>query len=245
MIDLRRLVDDDLKAGLRIGLCVGLALLALVPFWQERGTPAPGLRSPPSLSSPLPQRRLELRGEPASPDARRLARWIVETGDNGGRTFVLLDKRDAKVFVFEPDGRLVAATPVLLGFAVGDDTVPGIAAKALSEIHPGERTTPAGRFLSQSGRNAQHEEVVWVDYSAAVSMHRVRTVHAGEHRLERLASPTVADNRISFGCINMPVAFFDDVVWPRLGGGRQGVVYVLPETRPLAAVFPAVEAATR
>jgi hypothetical protein len=80
--------------------------------------------------------------------------------------------------------------------------------------------------------------VVWVDYGAAVSMHRVRLMHASERRLQRLASPTAADNRISSGCINLPVAFFESVLWPRLGSGRHGVVYVLPETRPLAVAFP-------
>jgi hypothetical protein len=38
------------------------------------------------------------------------------------------------------------------------------------------------------------------------------------------------------------VAFFETVLWPRLGGGRHGVVYVLPETRPLAVAFPALSA---
>lgn len=167
---------------------------------------------------------------------------MVDSGDNGRRSFVLVDKKEAKVFVFEPDGRLVAATPVLLGYAVGDDTAAGIAQKPPAAIRPEERTTPAGRFVSQAGRNAGHEDVVWVDYGAAVSMHRVRLIHAEENRLQRLATSTAADNRISSGCINVPVAFFDEVLWPRLGRGRQGVVYVLPETRTLGSVFPALQA---
>jgi len=67
-------------------------------------------------------------------------------------------------------------------------------------------------------------------------MHRVRAKEPKERRLERLASATPDDNRISFGCINLPVAFYDSVVKPALGA-RQGVVYVLPETRSLQAVF--------
>lgn len=239
----RRWIDADLKAGLLSGLAAGAALLVLIVLLHEPRRPAvPGAAPPALLQSQHAPRQLDLRNEPASPDVRRLAQWVVDSGDNGGRPFVLVDKRNAKVFVFEPGGRLAGATPVLLGFAVGDDTVPGIAAKPLSAIRPAERTTPAGRFVSQPGRNAEHEDVVWVDYGAAVSMHRVRMIHASEHRLERLASPTVADNRISSGCINMPVAFFEQVLWPRLGSGRRGVVYVLPETRPLTAVFPALQA---
>jgi hypothetical protein len=240
-VNRQHLVDADLKAGLKIGLVLGVALLLLVLLLHPRQP----VESPQAVRPPasVPQRRLDFGGEAASAsastDALRLATWVVQTGDHGERSFVLVDKREAKVFVFEASGRLVGATPVLLGAAVGDDTVPGVAAKALAQLRPDERTTPAGRFLSRAGRNAEHEEVIWVDYDAAVSMHRVRLIHPSEHRLQRLASPTAADNRISSGCINVPAAFFDEVLWPRLGRGRQGVVYVLPETRPLATVFPA------
>ena len=51
-----------------------------------------------------------------------------------------------------------------------------------------------------------------------------------------LASPTAADNRISYGCINVPVKFYEDVVSPAFKG-TYGIVYVLPETRPAQQVF--------
>lgn len=232
---LHPLVDADLKAGLTIGLGIGAVLVALFMQLHEPRQASAPQAAPQPIALP---RQLEFGDEAASLDVRRLARWVVDSADNGGLSFVLVDKHEAKVFVFEADGRLAGATPVLLGFAVGDHSVPGIASRKLSEIRPEERTTPAGRFISHAGRNAEHEDVVWVDYASAVSMHRVRLTHASERRLQRLASPTAADNRISSGCINLPAAFFDNVLWPRLGRGRQGVVYVLPETRPLGEVFP-------
>ena len=94
----------------------------------------------------------------------------------------------------------------------------------MASVHQDEKTTPAGRFVAQAGKNASHEDVVWVDYANAVSMHRVRLVDPKERRLERLASPDPAERRISYGCINVPVAFFDSVVWPLLGSTR-AVVY--------------------
>jgi len=103
-------------------------------------------------------------------------------------------------------------------------------------VRPSERTTPAGRFVAQPGKNAGHEDVLWVDYDAAVSMHRVRATNPAEHRLERLASPTPKDNRISYGCINMPVKFFEQTLWPTFGK-RGGIVYVLPEKKSLEQVF--------
>ena len=76
--------------------------------------------------------------------------------------------------------------------------------------------------------------MVWIDYDAAVSMHRVRPTNPDERRLERLASADADDNRISYGCINVPVAFFESVIWPVMSAAR-GVVYVLPETKSVRA----------
>jgi hypothetical protein len=88
--------------------------------------------------------------------------------------------------------------------------------------------------------------VVWVDYDSAVSMHRVITTNPAERRLERLASPTVEDNRISYGCINVPREFFERVLSPavRTAGA---IIYVLPDTHSVQQVFGSydVESAMR
>jgi len=173
-----------------------------------------------------------------------MATWVMDTRDHRGMPFVIVDKQHVRVFVFKPDGTLDGATPALMGSAVGDDSVHGIGEREMSAILPHERTTPAGRFVTQPGTNSFGEDIVWVDYEAAVSMHRVRAKEPRERRLERLASPTPKDNRISFGCINLPVAFYEDVVKPALGA-RRGVVYILPETRPMQAVFETFRPASK
>lgn len=165
----------------------------------------------------------------AAQDAQWLARAAVSAADNRGAPFAVIDKRNARVFVFDATGRLQASSPVLLGLARGDDSVPGIGERPVSEIRPEERTTPAGRFETEPGLNTKGEDIVWIDYDAAVSMHRVRATQKSERRLQRLASPTVADNRISYGCVNVPAAFYDAYIQPVLGS-RRGVIYVLPET---------------
>ena len=184
-------------------------------------------------------RKLDFAGETPSADAQRLAEWVVAHADNWALNFVILDKRNAKVYVFEPTGRLIGASPVLLGYAAGDDTVPGIGTRPIAQVKPWERTTPAGRFRAEPGRNALPEDVVWVDYEAAVSMHRVRLTNPAEHRAERLKSKDAKARRISYGCINMPPEFFEQVLWPNF---RQqgGIVYVLPEVKKLDQVFPAL-----
>ena len=72
-------------------------------------------------------------------------------------------------------------------------------------------------------------------------MHRVRATNPKERRLERLATATPADNRISYGCINVPAAFFDAHVAPLFADGRRAMIYVLPDARMLRDVFPLAE----
>lgn len=228
-----RFIASQLDAVLK-GLGMGCAVLALVLPGQVISTPSRSNAVQPFVQQ-LP-RVADFAAEDASDDVRQMANWIMAQRDHRGMPFVIVDKQHVRVFVFQPDGKLDGATPALMGSALGDDSVSGIGEREMSAILPHERTTPAGRFLSVPGINSFGEDIIWVDYSAAVSMHRVRAKDPKERRLERLASATPDDNRISFGCINLPVAFYDSIVKPALGA-RQGVVYVLPETRSLQAVF--------
>jgi hypothetical protein len=172
----------------------------------------------------------------ASADARQVADWIVSSADSGGLPFVIVDKKNASVFVFDAGGRIRGAAPALLGVARGDHTVPGIGERAYAEMPPKDRTTPAGRFVAELGMSLRGEDVLWVDYESAVSLHRVVTTTPKERRLERLATPTSLDNRISYGCINVPAQFYESVVRPTFSG-TEGIVYVLPETRPVGEFF--------
>ncbi len=175
----------------------------------------------------------------AAPATRQLIQWVRATLDNQQLPFIVVDKARARAFAFEASGALRASAPVLMGAARGDHSVPGIGERPIASIQPEERTTPAGRFEAELGHNAQGEEVLWVDYEAAVSLHRVRATQPAERRLQRLASATPEDNRISYGCINVPRVFYEQVVQPLVGrfGGR-AIVYVLPEVLPVSTVFP-------
>ena len=232
--------------GLRRGLLMGLALLALVlpPVLHHSAAalPAPVLAGAIAAPAPRASGVADFGADTPSPAARQVADWVAASGDNVGTPFVIVDKKNAHVFVFDSGARLRSSTPVLLGAAAGDDTVAGIGARAIADVQPHERTTPAGRFVAERGRNVLGEDVVWVDYDAAVSMHRVRTTHAQERRLERLATPSVDDNRISYGCINVPVAFFEQYIQPVFASQR-AVVYVLPERKTVEQVFAALQVA--
>ena len=176
---------------------------------------------------------------PATPAARQLIDWVKASGDNQRLPFIVIDKRQALALVFDAAGQLRGTSPVLLGAARGDHSVPGIGERPMASILPQERTTPAGRFVAEIGHNANGEDIVWVDYEAAVSLHRVRPTVAAERRLERLATASPRDNRISYGCINVPQAFYEQVVRPLVDAAQgRAMVYVMPEVLPLSAVFP-------
>ncbi len=171
---------------------------------------------------------------------QRLQQWVMHAADHGGAPFIVIDKPGAHLWLFDAAGTLLGHTPVLLGLARGDHTVPGIGERRIEDVLPHERTTPAGRFVAEAGHNANGEDVLWIDYHAAVSLHRVRANNAAERRLQRLASPTPADNRISYGCINLPAVFYDRHIQPLVRAHRP-VVYLLPDTLPMERVFAALQ----
>lgn len=234
----------------RAGAVLALALLwpglAPVPAWAaDRGADAILSPALPAASgardadqaSPLPgPGRADFGSVAPSPSVRQIADWAIGSGDHQDMPFVIVDKVNAKVFVFDASGRHIGHAPALLGLAKGDDSVPGIGQRKLSTIRPEERTTPAGRFVASLGKNLQGEEILWIDYEAAISMHRVITSNARERRAQRLDSVAVEDHRISYGCINVPVDFYNRVLSPAFTG-TNGVVYVLPETRSAGKFF--------
>lgn len=237
---------QEILAGLKQGILIAGVLLAFaIPgihfFSNSRQSAASAEAVVPTVSQTLDAARRQVRfadlgAEEASPDALLIADWVADSNDNGKLPFVIIDKKNTRVYVFDPSAKLLGATPVLLGAMAGDDSVTGIGKKPISEVLPHERTTPAGRFRGEPGRNLTGENVVWVDYDAAVSMHRVRVVDPKERRLERLATPTTDDNRISYGCVNIPVAFFENILAP-VFKASYGIIYVLPEERKLNEIF--------
>ena len=167
----------------------------------------------------------------------RVVDWIAATGDNRSLPYAVVDKNAAQVFLFDAKGKYVAHAPVLIGIAVGDDATPGVGKKSLAEIGPAEKTTPAGRFLAKFGLAAGKQQVLWVDYTTSVAMHPIPTGNPKERRRARMLSPAVDDNRITFGCINIPQTFYNKGVRP-LFLRKGGYVYVLPDTKSLEEVFP-------
>lgn len=169
--------------------------------------------------------------------ATRVADWIASSGDNHGLPYIIIDKAAASLILFDAKGKSLGEAPVLIGVAVGDEATPGIGSKNLAEIGPAERTTPAGRFLAKFGLAAGRQKVLWVDYATSVALHPIPKGNQKEKRRQRMLSPAIDDNRITFGCINVPMAFYGKSISP-LFQKKGGYVYILPDTKSLEAVFP-------
>ena len=242
-----------------IDVLLALAGLALT-------SPVPAARAATSVEAPGPQAKASPAKAPAKgkgkakPQAKktaapakdkslesavnrseattRVADWVAATDDNGALPYIIIDKNNAAAFLFSAKGKPLAKAPVLIGVAVGDEATPGVGSKNLAEIGPAEKTTPAGRFLAKYGVAAGKEKVLWVDYATSVALHPIPPgASKKERRRQRMLSPTSDDNRITFGCINVPLAFYNKSVKP-LFQKKGGYVYILPDTKPLEAVFP-------
>lgn len=209
------------------------AFAALMLTISAPATAAKHAKRATPRAAAIPERVETVRSEPA----QRVIDWIAVTGDNRSRPYILIDKKSARAFLFNAKGKSLADAPVLIGIASGDDATPGVGQKSLAEIGPAEKTTPAGRFLAKFGLAAGKQKVLWVDYTTSVALHPIPEGKPKERRRARMLSPSIDDNRITFGCINVPLKFYNGSVRP-LFLKKGGYIYVLPDTKSLEEVFP-------
>ena len=228
------------RTACRVGAIAALALI--VPHAGQAAAAGRAQHKHPRATRPHAKPAVapdvsQIVQPPRSEAASRLIGWVAAARDNAGLPYIVIDKRTASLFLFKADGEFVGQTPVLIGVGIGDESSPGVGAKSLAEIGPAERTTPAGRFVAKFGLAFGRQRVLWVDYADSVALHAVITTNKKEHRVARLLSPTPDDNRISFGCINVGTHFYAKTLRP-LFQKKGGIVYILPDTKPLDDVFP-------
>jgi hypothetical protein len=72
-----------------------------------------------------------------SGDAQQVLRWVLRSADHRQRPFAIVDKRRARIHVFEPSGVPAGTAPVLLGSAGGDrDAVQNIGTRSVASLLP-------------------------------------------------------------------------------------------------------------
>lgn len=156
---------------------------------------------------------------------------VIKINDNKQRPFIIVDKKQAEIYVFDSTGIVLSKAPILLGMAIGDDLPIEIARLPLSQIKQSSRITPAGRYIAELGKDTHGKDVLWVDFAGNLAIHPVINVPK-QDRLERLNSITIEDNRISWGCINVPKIFFKKYIL-NIFSRSKGMVYILPEVKSI------------
>lgn len=195
--------------------------------------------APKQIEALLPK-RADFEGLYAPTEVKAIADWAIDSRDNEGLPFLIVDKARATVYVFSGEAMLIGSAPALLGAGIGDTFAPGVAEMDMEKTQRWQRITPAGRFRAQQYRKPNGEWILWVDYNASIALHKVRTVDPAEHRHERLEATDPGQRRITYGCINVPVRFYDEAIHATFLAS-EGIVYVLPETRPAQALFGAYD----
>jgi len=220
-----RIISTNLNK-VALSLCAGMLISGCIPQSEVKKAE----NTPPTIvnTAPNPMYNPKILGKTGA--AQEMADWVLRTRDNKNMPFAIVDKVEAKVYAYDAKGNQQGEAPVLLGLAKGDYSPPGIGDKPLSQIKPEQRITPAGRFVARMGQNHKGKDILWVDYDEALSLHAVVKGVPKDRRAQRLASETPLDNRISFGCINVPKPFFRDVIHKKFSG-TASVIYILPETQ--------------
>lgn len=210
-----------MKTVLKVITNAGKAIVLLPALFLALGLHAPDAGAKDKET----RKKLE---STASEEVQKTYRWIEKEKDNRKLPFAIIDKKNAHIYVFDEKGKIIDTGPVLLGIAKADKIDPKTLKKPLSRIGKDERVTPSGRYQSVVGPDHRGKQVLWVDPQFAIALHPVVNV-PGQNRFTRIESSSVDDNRITWGCINVPVPLFKKVITP-LFKPKSGFVYILPES---------------
>lgn len=164
------------------------------------------------------------------------------------KLMVIVDKPNARMFVFKPDGSLLIDKKVLLGAAKGD------LYKGNNDVKA-NRVTPAGLFtmgLRDATRSAGEartageydfqkvfvlDKAIEGEYSVTL-LHSVWTKEKdAQQRLNALKTEGAGDSRYSFGCINVDKDTYGSLVKNHLSQMDGAALFIVPENSADTAEF--------
>jgi hypothetical protein len=167
---------------------------------------------------------------------------MANAAQKSGKGFIIADKPNGMIHLFNADGSLLAQDTALYGKDVGDS----IAGQKAS-LEGGPKVTPAGQFelgimpsndyaggfgLTLQGTNqplTSPENLAKKRFNSTVAVHAAYLGDVNERRLDRLASKSAKDNRISYGCINTSHDLFINKIKPNAKSFDGGMIFVLPD----------------
>lgn len=166
---------------------------------------------------------------------------LNENGLSNGN-YVLIDKKKCKAYVYSPDGDVLLKSEVALGRQKGDVRGGGYKNKKVKltlttppgEFYVGREGAISGttderlygkRVLMLRGDHTRQDS----KKTQTLALHRVPATPMGRLRENVFHNGTLKDNRVSFGCVNFLVSFFDKMRSFIKGKGTK--VYILPEEK--------------
>jgi hypothetical protein len=178
-----------------------------------------------------------------SPTAQSVYEAMAPVAMKSGKWFMVADKPNGMLHIFKEDGSHALSDPTLYGKDTGD------VMEAVSSLKGGAKITPAGKFTlkARPSTYAGGQELILVeskDYTGYIAIHAADTSDASENRLGRLNTPTAADNRVSYGCINTKHDTFINEIAPNIANLDGGMVFVVPDAQEQAAQMFAAETRT-
>lgn len=173
--------------------------------------------------------------------AQQVYRNVAPAAQASGKGFMIADKPNGMMHVFYADGTVLAQEPALFGKDTGDKL-------GKSSLAGGPKITPAGKYTLTyvadneytGGHVFQLEETVDKGDNSMIAVHAAWLGDAKEQRAQRLESPSAADNRISYGCVNTSHDLFLNKLMPNSAKFNGGMIFILPDSQELtASMFPA------
>lgn len=172
-----------------------------------------------------------------SPLAQSVYEAMAPVAMKTGKWFMVADKPNGMLHIFKEDGSHALSDPTLYGKDKGD------VLDKVSSLEGGPKITPAGKFTLKESPSEYAGKTALIlvesqDYTGFIAVHAADVSTPSERRLERLETPTTADNRISYGCINTKHGTFINEIKPHINELDGGLIFVLPDaTETTAEMF--------
>ncbi len=154
--------------------------------------------------------------------------------------FFIADKPNGKTHLFGKNGEHIASTNTLFGKQSGDVLDEKRMNTPTDDLLETDKITPAGIFKIKVIADANYTGGYILDFQkngvpqGGIALHSVWTGNKKEHRVDRLNSPEVTDNKVSFGCVNVSEAFFKNNILPHVDDFNNAGVVVIPDDANLA-----------
>lgn len=176
-----------------------------------------------------------------SPLAQQVYENMASAAKASGKGFIIADKPNGMIHVFNADGSVLAQDAALYGKQAGD------------KLDGKSKITPAGGYVLKPRADAEYAGGMVLampettDATGYIAVHAAYLGDPKENRTGRLNSASADDNKISYGCINTAHDTFLKKILPNIEEFNGGMIFILPDAQEMtASMFPAqTETVTR